>query len=263
MSSEWLVCSSSKLSKLRSFADAVGEINSETTHALNDRENVDITAADNCSCSNSESNNVHGNILDLVSACISSVCAKSAAVILASGAVLPADGAVSGVARLARRVAESTTHLEARLASERNTSTTAIGTLSTWNTNVSHSRWAVWWANATSNIVEVSSASGIPDGSPLLTTKLWVVSVTSSLIPDGIANTTAISWWLVAESTVITELAGAVLPADGADTVEARSAKRIAESSIFLLTISAGCDNLPDSSAISILPARGGRDSWS
>jgi hypothetical protein len=87
--------------------------------------------------------------------------------------------------------------------------------------------------------VEVSSALGVPYGSPLLATELRVVAVALALIPDGISDTTAIRRGLIAESAIITELAGAVLPADRADTIETGLAQRVAQSTILLFSISA------------------------
>ena len=105
--------------------------------------------------------------------------------------------------------------------------------------------------------MEVGSALGVPDGSPLLAAELWVVAVALALIPDRISDTTAVRGGLIAEGTIITELAGAVLPADGADTIETGLAQRVAQSTILFLTSSARGDDLADASSVGILPARG------
>ena len=104
--------------------------------------------------------------------------------------------------------------------------------------------------------MEVGSALGVPDGSPLLAAELRVVAVALALIPDRISDTSAVRGGLIAEGTIITELAGAVLPADGADTVEPGLAKRVAQSTILFLTSSARGDDLAGASSIGILPAR-------
>jgi hypothetical protein len=106
--------------------------------------------------------------------------------------------------------------------------------------------------------VKVSSAFGIPDEAPLLAaTDILIVIVARALTPKGISNTATVRLRLEAESAIITEARGAILPADGADTIKILPALRIAESSVLLLALSAIGDNLADSTAIGILPAVG------
>ncbi len=89
-----------------------------------------MASSDGCGSSNSESNNVYSNILDLVSATICSVCAEGGAVTLASRAVLPADWAIARVSTIAWRIAEETAHFKAWSANKRSTSSTTVGILS-------------------------------------------------------------------------------------------------------------------------------------
>jgi hypothetical protein len=103
--------------------------------------------------------------------------------------------------------------------------------------------------------MEACLAFGVPDGPPLFAAEVWVVSFALILIPDGIADTSSISGRLVAESAIISELIGAILPADGAHSVKALAANRIAESPILFLTFSASCNNLTYTSSVGILPA--------
>jgi hypothetical protein len=220
-----------------------------------------LTSGDDGGSSNSECNNVHSDALDWISAAISAICAESWAVSLASGAVLPADGAVTRVTVVARWVAEETAHIEAGLANEGKTSTAAVWILSARNANVGLTSGTVRWANAASNVVEVSLALGVPDGTPFLAaTDIFVVVVARALAPDRVANSATVGLRLEAESAIITETVSAILPANGTDSVEASSAGRVAESSVFLLTLSAISDDLADATAIGVLPAVGAID---
>jgi hypothetical protein len=106
--------------------------------------------------------------------------------------------------------------------------------------------------------VEVSLASGVPNGTPLLAAEVSVFTVALVLVPDSIANSAAIWLRLEAESAVISKARGAWLPADGTDTVVSLSTVGITKSAIFFLTLSAGGNDLSDSSAICVLPAVGG-----
>ena len=69
---------------------------------------------------------------------------STSAVDFSGGAVLPADGTVTFIASLARRVAEETTHLLVRLASQRVACTTAVGVLSAGDANIGLARGAIW-----------------------------------------------------------------------------------------------------------------------
>jgi hypothetical protein len=104
--------------------------------------------------------------------------------------------------------------------------------------------------------MEVCSAFRVPNGSPLFATEIWIFTITFIFIPNCVSNSTSVGIRLIAESTIITELAGTVLPADGADTIEASLAKWVAKSSILLFTFSAGGDNFTNTSTVGILPAR-------
>jgi len=106
--------------------------------------------------------------------------------------------------------------------------------------------------------VEVGPALGVPDSSPLFATKIRVFSLTLIFIPDGVSDSSAIGLWLVAESAIITEPRLAVLPADGANSVEALSAPGIAEGTILLPFGWAVSNDLTDTSTIGIFPAVGG-----
>ena len=122
----------------------MGEINGEAPHALDDLHDINVFTSGGGGSDDGEGNNVHSNVLNLVSAGICGVCTEGTAVSLASRARLPADGAVTVVTSCARRVAKETAHLEARLANERSTSTSAIRSLSAGNANISLSRRAIW-----------------------------------------------------------------------------------------------------------------------
>ena len=96
---------------MRLGADPVGEVDGKATHAFNDLDNIYVSTCCGSGSDDSESNNVDCDVLNLVSASISGVCAESTAVGFARGAVLPADWTVTRVARLAGRVAEEAAHL--------------------------------------------------------------------------------------------------------------------------------------------------------
>ncbi len=102
--------------------------------------------------------------------------------------------------------------------------------------------------------MEVCSALRVPDSTPLLATKIRIFTFALVFIPNSVANSTAIGIRLVAESAIITEAIGAVLPAYGAYTVESSPAVRVAKSSILFLTLSARGNDLTDTTAIGILP---------
>ena len=108
--------------------------------------------------------------------------------------------------------------------------------------------------------MEVSSALGIPYGAPFLTSEVRVVPLALVLVPYGIADAAPIARGFVAESAVVAELAGAVLPADGAHPVDTLPAQGVAEGAILLVARVAGGDNLPDTSAIGVFPAGGTQD---
>ena len=65
------VLSNLELSELRLSADAVGEIDGETTEAFHDLDNVDVSTSDGSSSNDSQSDNIDGDVLDLISAGIS------------------------------------------------------------------------------------------------------------------------------------------------------------------------------------------------
>ena len=70
--------------------------------------------------------------------------------------------------------------------------------------NVIHTSWAVWRANAASNVVEVLSALWVPEGSPFLVS--WVLF--------NVARSSSVGGWFVAEGTVTEEFVRAKFPAD-------------------------------------------------
>ena len=99
-----------EFSELWLGANSICKINSKATKALNNLDNINITSSNSGGSNDCETNNVDSDALDLVSASISSVCTKGAAISLASWAVLPADGTVARISSSARRIAEGTTH---------------------------------------------------------------------------------------------------------------------------------------------------------
>ena len=108
------------------LADAVGEVNGEATKALNDLVHVNVTTS---SCNDgleSEGDNIYGDVLDIISALVSRVCAESAAIGFSCGTLLPANRPVATVACFARRVAKKTAHLQAFSADQRLACPTAI-----------------------------------------------------------------------------------------------------------------------------------------
>ena len=240
---------------MRLLANTVCKIDSEASKVLDDGKDVNWSTCSSCGSGNGQCNYICCNALDSISAAISVVCAESAAIVLSSWAVLPANWTVTTIAIVARRVAEETTHFKSWCADQGFTSSTAIRVLGAGNTNISLSWRAVRGTDAASNIVEVRSASWVVESTPFLTSIFWVVSVAVVFVPEGISNTSTISLWLEAESAVVSEILGAVLPADWTDTVEAFSAERIAKSSILFLAFSTRCDDFTDTSSVGIFPA--------
>ena len=76
-------------------ADTVGEVDGKAAHAFNNLKDIYVSSGGCSGCDDCESNDVDSNVLDLVGAGISGICAESAAIGLARGAVLPADRAVA------------------------------------------------------------------------------------------------------------------------------------------------------------------------
>ena len=125
---------------------------------------------------------------------------------------------------------------------------TAIGMLSTRDTNVSHTLRAVRRAYAASNIMETWVALDVPEVSPFLTVWSTVVNLTC---------TSSIGIGLVAVSTIVTEclILGAVLPADGAHTRVSIITEVVAERSILLLVFRAGRERFSSCATSHLLPA--------
>lgn len=99
--------------------------------------------------------------------------------------------------------------------------------------------------------MEVIVALGVPEGTPLLTTEFLVY----------LSSTSAISFRLEAVCTIIGEsrvVMWAVLPADGANTVEALFAGWVALGSIFFHAVGAGGEGLAGCPPGCLLPARVG-----
>lgn len=128
------------------------------------------------------------------------------------------------------------------------------------NANIGHTRRAIGRANAACDVVEIGLALGVVKGSPLLATELRIVTNAVIFVPKSIADTSSVSLRFVAESAIVSEPVGAVLPADWTDSVKSFSTERIAESTILFLAISAGSDDFSDSTTVSILPAFRGRN---
>ena len=73
--------------------------------------------------------------------------------------------------------------------------------------------------------MEVLAASWVPQSAPFLAVITFV----------GGSSPTAIGIGLVAEGTIVAEFTRAVLPADGADTIEVITAEGVAKKAILLL----------------------------
>ncbi len=97
--------SSFKFSVLRLGANAVSKIDSEATKTLNKLEDVNIASSNGSGGNHSKAYYIDSNTLDLISARISIISAKSAAIMLSSWAILPANRAVPRVTTSARRIA--------------------------------------------------------------------------------------------------------------------------------------------------------------
>ena len=95
------------------FTNAIGKIDCDASKVLDDVHDSNASTSNDGRSNGSSGNNTALNdALHEVSALIGRVNAEStSAVNFAGGAVLPADGTVTRVASLARRVAESAIHL--------------------------------------------------------------------------------------------------------------------------------------------------------
>jgi len=173
--------------------------------------------------------------------------AECAALFGGGWALSPAYGANTVGAVLAGRVAKSSAHYLVLMALQRGARGTTVGALSAGNTDIGHTRGAVRGADTAADIMEVIVALGVPKGAPLFAAFALVHLSSASTIGVG----------LVAVSAIVTEFAvsGAVLPADGADSLEAILAVVEAKGAILLFIISAGRERLSSCAAVSFLPA--------
>ena len=149
---------------------------------------------------------------------------------------------------LAGRVAKSSAHYLVLMALQRGARGTTVGALSAGNADIGHASGAVRGADTAANIMEIIVTLGVPKGAPLLAAFALMHLSSASTIGIG----------LVAVSTIVTEFTvfGAVLPADGADSLEASLAVVEAKGAILLLIIGAGRERLSSCATISFLPAR-------
>jgi len=176
--------------------------------------------------------------------------AKGSALSSGRWAFTPADGTSTISAVIALGVAQSSALYLILVALKGSASCATVRVLGAGDANICHTLGAVGRAYAAADIMEALMASWVPKGSPLFTAMQLV----------DLACTSAIGIGLVAISTIVTELliAGAVLPADGADTREASFTVGVAKSTILLLVLGARRKRLSSSAAISLLPARVG-----
>ena len=113
------------------MANSICQVNGKTSEALDDLDHVDISTSCSSGGDNCKSDNIDSNVLDIVCALVSCICAESTAVRFSCWALLPADWTVSTIAIFARRITEETTHFKSLLAGEDLTYSSSIGILST------------------------------------------------------------------------------------------------------------------------------------
>ena len=131
---------------------------------------------------------------------------------------------------LTRWVAQASVILLLCGAGERSTCGAPVGVLLARDADVGHTSWAVGRAGAASHVVEVLSALGVPESSPLFAVVALV---------DG-ASTSAVRVRLVAVCAVVAELIWAALPADGTHAVVAIATLGVAQTCVLFLVTWAG-----------------------
>ena len=131
--------------------------------------------------------------------------------------VTPADRANTISTFLAGRIAKASIILLTLLAGHRSASCAAVGLLGAGNANISHATGTIRRADTASEVVEVLAALRVPKKTPLLA----VIALVYRPCPSSVRG------WLVAEGAVVTELFGAVLPADRPNTIVAVTALRV------------------------------------
>ena len=178
---------------------------------------------------------------------------SAAAVAGACWAAAPANGTVTGGIVLTWGIAEPCRDILIRLTYERCSRSAPIALLGTGDPDICHIRRAVRRTDAASDVVETIVALGIIQESILLAVTLTLLLLTLTLA--RVASTPPIRLWLVAESPIITEGTGTVLPAHRTHSIEVILAEGIAKCSIFFLVTRTARDYFTDTSAICSLPA--------